>query len=1189
MASQLLPDLHVLESYMGDYEVFVENNRTMLRFSTAMSNQGQGAFEIRGGEPPVVVGEDEENVFQRVYNDDGTFSDREAGTFEFHPEHGHVHYNGFAGNRLRARGPNGEVGELVATGTKTSFALLDLVRFDAALPGSPENTVYNSGGRVQGISVGWADVYNRFLEGQSIDVTGIAPGDYWLEVEADPDNAVLESDETNNLSRIPITRGPDVLPFAGLEIDSSTPRGATAGAVDHVRVTFNKPIDPATFALDDVSFSAEGADVPITEVVPMAATNNTSFRIGFAPQAAIGTYTMNIGPNIMAADGDLLDGNRSGTGGEPGDVYVVIFTITEPRVIAGPDGTGHQVLGPAAPSEIDLEPGDPGVVVTIDNSDDSATSIDLGQNTFTFHGNSYTGPDQLFVSTNGLISFIQGNAAYANDTLADMDAPTLAVLWDDWSTNADDLDQVLHRFVDADGDGQTEKLIVEWSRVVNIDAPGSGRATFQAALSLNTGAADGEVLLTYADLDLGNADYDDGRSATVGLSAGNATEPLVVSFNGSSSFVHDSTAIRIEQLPGPDIRVRSATADGVATLTVTYDIVGGPVASFHLTFLRSADSTASSDDAVLSQITIHDPADLSVGAHTLTFTIGRGTGQVRLPGVGATETNSAYQVLAVVDRDNQVAELDADPLAEDNTQTLVGAYLASNQHLLVFGSGRNDVIVAGVSEGELQVTVNGSVSSRPQSQVRQLRIRAAAGNDQVVAEDVPVAVVAWGEDGDDALAGGSAADTLDGGAGDDLLVGGADNDSYAFDADDPLGTDRLVEAANGGRDTLNFAATTTVGVQIDLSQAEQFVHQNLNLNLAEPAAFENIRGTQQADVLIGNPGANRLEGLAGDDTLDGGLGNDVLLFDTDSHLGSDTLLDAGGTDTLNFAPTTTQGVTIDLGSDDVQVVNAQLTLTLAAGNPFESAVGGSLADTLRGNASSNVLIGHGGNDLLIGLAGKDALQGGSGDDTMNGGAGDDTYRFRGDQAQGADQVVENPGEGVDWLDFAGTTGTGITVDLSSTGVQAVSTLLTLQLSSGEAVENVVGTAQADVIAGNSQTNILEGLAGDDQLTGAGGRDVLLGGSGADTLAGGDEEDLLIGSTAEGLARGSLAAVGREWSGVRNQDARRARLSAALLIPGTTVADDGVDDSLAGDAGRDWFFGKLGEVADLTADETVSVV
>ncbi|MCP4890142.1 MAG: hypothetical protein GY904_26510, partial [Planctomycetaceae bacterium] len=57
---------------------------------------------------------------------------------------------------------------------------------------------------------GWTDVYTRGLANQWIDITGIPDGEYWLEVVVDPESQLLESDETNNVTRIivDITDGP---------------------------------------------------------------------------------------------------------------------------------------------------------------------------------------------------------------------------------------------------------------------------------------------------------------------------------------------------------------------------------------------------------------------------------------------------------------------------------------------------------------------------------------------------------------------------------------------------------------------------------------------------------------------------------------------------------------------------------------------------------------------------------------------------------------------------------------------------------------------------------------------------------------------------------------------------------------------------------------------------------------------
>ncbi len=60
------------------------------------------------------------------------------------------------------------------------------------------------------------------------------------------------------------------------------------------------------------------------------------------------------------------------------------------------------------------------------------------------------------------------------------------------------------------------------------------------------------------------------------------------------------------------------------------------------------------------------------------------------------------------------------------------------------------------------------------------------------------------------------------------------------------------------------------------------------------------------------------------------------------------------------------------------------------------------------------------------------------------------------------------------------------------------------------IENVFGTAFADIIAGNAVANVIDGGDGNDMLFGMAGDDVIVGGWGADTLRGGAGNDRLVG-------------------------------------------------------------------------------
>src|SRR5262249_49463055 len=172
--------------------------------------------------------------------------------------------------------------------------------------------------------------------------------------------------------------------------------------------------------------------------------------------------------------------------------------------------------------------------------------------------------------------------------------------------------------------------------------------------------------------------------------------------------------------------------------------------------------------------------------------------------------------------------------------------------------------------------------------------------------------------------GGDGNDTIAGGSGNDVLTGGAGNDTFRFDTDNALGRDTINESG-GGIDALDFSATTSRAVSIDLSNAaEQVVSAGLTLTLSAGNTIENVTGGALGDTITGNDLNNVIEGGGGDDVLDGGAGNDTYRFDTDNALGSDTINEAdtifdpgSGVDTLHFSSTTTRAVIIDLASINV--------------------------------------------------------------------------------------------------------------------------------------------------------------------------------------------------------------------------------------------------------------------------------
>jgi hypothetical protein len=95
----------------------------------------------------------------------------------------------------------------VVTSRNVRACVADGARWSA--DSGPASAVFTCGN--QGISVGWAAVFAREQGCQWIDVTGVADGSYLLEIEIDPLGRIGESDENNNVVRVPVTLEPAVV------------------------------------------------------------------------------------------------------------------------------------------------------------------------------------------------------------------------------------------------------------------------------------------------------------------------------------------------------------------------------------------------------------------------------------------------------------------------------------------------------------------------------------------------------------------------------------------------------------------------------------------------------------------------------------------------------------------------------------------------------------------------------------------------------------------------------------------------------------------------------------------------------------------------------------------------------------------------------------------------------------------
>jgi Ca2+-binding RTX toxin-like protein len=301
------------------------------------------------------------------------------------------------------------------------------------------------------------------------------------------------------------------------------------------------------------------------------------------------------------------------------------------------------------------------------------------------------------------------------------------------------------------------------------------------------------------------------------------------------------------------------------------------------------------------------------------------------------------------------------------------------------------------------------------------------------------------------------------------------------------------------------------------------------------AGRDAVETVQGADTVYGERGDDLLFVFETDpndlsDAFYGGRGNDILADDlgddlVDGGRGVDTYLGAG------FGPTV-----IDL-TRGYSAMGAGEMNTLVA---IENAIGSGHSDQLIGDEGPNILAGgpeadtvrgEGGSDLLLSELDGDQLDGGS-DPTRDG----VMSAIRGPIA--ADLV-------------AGT--------LARRGATAPQDRLV-------GIEDVVGTAEDDLLVGNGEVNRLFGGPGVDSLDGGAGDDVLFGDlpadpwinphhwsipyypptPGADTLEGGGGHDYLNGGRRRDRCTGGEVVERCEDSGADATQARRAASAGSWL-------------------------------------------
>lgn len=254
-------------------------------------------------------------------------------------------------------------------------------------------------------------------------------------------------------------------------------------------------------------------------------------------------------------------------------------------------------------------------------------------------------------------------------------------------------------------------------------------------------------------------------------------------------------------------------------------------------------------------------------------------------------------------------------------------------------------------------------------------IRGTAGADVIVALGGADTINARG--GNDRICGGRGNDRILGGAGNtDYLFGqGGDDQLFGAGGFDFLSGGPGDDLLNGGPHPADFVTFyfAPVGVTVDLASGVATGEGTDTLQ-----AVEYVEGSQHNDTLTGDDQPNFLQGVAGDDVIDGGGGSDWTYLWT-----------APGPVTVDLSAGTSTGD----GTDSLVGV--------------ENVLGSYFADSITGDSSDNVIEGERGNDVINGMDGDDVLFGQAGDDSLDGGNGtDELIGGRGTDACTNGEVVD---------------------------------------------------------------------------------------------------------------------------------------------------------------------------------------
>ncbi|MEM9049892.1 MAG: nidogen-like domain-containing protein [Pseudomonadota bacterium] len=520
--------------------------------------------------------------------------------------------------------------------------------------------------------------------------------------------------------------------------------------------------------------------------------------------------------------------------------------------------------------------------ITVPRSDDGYFAYDITSvmpNGINVYGTVY---DQMFVNTNGSVSFGNGVLSYSPRAISDGYTPMFAPFWADIDTRAGALKGDESGEIHVDFDTVNAVITVTWDNVNYYDRNGKSQNSFQVQIVFK-GGTDYNVLLRYGDINWVSGDASGGTNgvggivATAGVTAGTGSNAIEIPGSGKQGkmLALETTVGNTGEIGVWQFKGRGGSLDLQPALATTPAAAPAPEEDVGAILLGALDFGAGAPDAIASGPgSAAQDGDIWLNSAGPDFADFGGAGQAAAlaaigTALGLSETAETGSLPA--DFDNRLYTM----MSSNPVPGQSGANLAAPQtpmlldlQALQIAYGANletrtgdDVYFAPggttsftIGDGETLIATiwdaGGIDTFSADNQSEAVSIDLRPGEFSQIGADFASIGIAKGVAGQRARS--ALIENAIGGSGDDFVMGtGYDNTLWGRAGDDLLqglsGKDTLI--GEGGADMLKAGK-----------------------------GEDRLFGGAGDDVLKGQNGQDRLNGGPGDDQLFGGNGADTFLF-----------------------------------------------------------------------------------------------------------------------------------------------------------------------------------------------------------------------------------------------------------------------------------------------------------------------